>query len=68
MLDTRRLLVSLPNHKAIGWKAQIDMILKNKTISEKELSSILLRLENIAQVQIVLGHFLSDIRQTKLIE
>ena len=67
MLDTRRLLVSLPDHKAIGWKMQIDMILKNKTVSEKDLASIMGRLENIAQVQVVLGHFLSNIRQMQLV-
>lgn len=40
MLDTRRLIVSLPNHKTIGWKSQIDTILNQKTVSEKDLSSI----------------------------
>ena len=35
MLDTRRLLVSLPDHKTIGWKSQIDSLLKQKSASEK---------------------------------
>ena len=57
LLDTRRLLVSLPDHKTIAWTAQIDTILNQQTVSEKELSSILGRLENVAQVLVTLGHF-----------
>ena len=49
MLDTRRLLVSLPDHKTIEWKSQIDSLLMQKSASEKELASILGRLENVAQ-------------------
>ena len=62
MMDTRRSLVSLPDHKTIGWKSQIDSLLLNKSASEKELASVLGRLENVAQVLTVLGHFLSNIR------
>ena len=61
MLDTRRLLVSLPDHKTLGWISQIDSLLKNETVGEKKLSSMLGRLENIAQVQTILGHFLNNI-------
>ena len=67
MLDTRRLLVSLTDHKTIGWKSQIDSLLKQKSASEKELASILRRLENVAQVSTVLGHFLSNIRHMKIL-
>ena len=35
MIDTRRLLVSLRDHKTIGWISQIDAILHNKTVSER---------------------------------
>ena len=61
MLDTRRLLVSLPDHKTTGWISQIDLLLKNKTAGEKELASVLGRLENVAQVLTILGHFLRNI-------
>ena len=67
MLDTRRLLVSLPDHKTIGWKSQIDSLLKQKSASEKDLASILGRLENVAQVSTVLGHFLSNIRHMEIL-
>jgi len=39
MLDTRRLLVSLPDHKTKGWISQIDSILKKQN-SWREGSSI----------------------------
>ena len=67
MLDTRRLKVSLPDHKTIGWKSQIDQILTQKTVSEKDLSSVLGRLENVAQVLTILGHFLSNIRHMEIL-
>ena len=67
MMDTRRLLVSLPDHKTIGWKSQIDTLLINKSASEKELASVLGRLENVAQVLTVLSHFLSNIRHMQIL-
>ena len=67
MIDTRRLLVSLSDHKTIGWINQKNAILHNKTVSEKELASIFGRLENVAQVLTTLGHFLSNIRHIQII-
>ena len=67
LLDTRSLLVKLPDHKTIGWKSQIDTILSRKSVSEKDLASVLGRLENVAQVLVVLGHFLSNIRHLQII-
>jgi len=67
IIDTRRLLVSLPHHKYIAWTSQIDNILQNKTVSNTTLMSILGRLENVAQVLIILGHFLSNIRSLQMI-
>ena len=61
-INSRRWLVSLPDHKTKGWISQIDKRLKQKTVSEKDLASILGRLENVAQVLTVLWHFLSNIR------
>lgn len=43
------------------------MILKNKTVSEKDLASILGRLENVSHVMTVQGHFLYNIRQMQLV-
>ena len=35
ILDTKRLLVSLPEHKYIAWTSQIDELLNQKTVSNK---------------------------------
>ena len=50
LLDTRRLRVRLPMHKVKAWKYQIDTILLKATVGNKELQSVLGRLENVAQV------------------
>jgi len=67
VLDTRRLLVRLPDHKNIGWKSQIEQVLKSETVGWKDLASVLGRLENVAQVLVVLGHFLSNIRHLEIL-
>ena len=67
ILDTRRLLVRLPDHKNIGWKSQIQEMLDSKSVGWKDLASILGRLENVAQVLVVLGHFLSNIRHLEIL-
>ena len=67
ILDTRRLLVQLPDHKNIGWKSQIQQVLDAKSVGWKDLASILGRLENVAQVLVVLGHFLSNIRHLEIL-
>ena len=66
-IHTRRLLISLPDHKFIAWSAQIDMTLSKKTVSNKTLMSILGRLENMAQILVILGHFFSNIRHMQMI-
>ena len=66
-LETRRLLISLPKHKFIAWSSQIDSILENKSVSNKSLMSILGRLENVAQILVMLGHFLSNIRHLQIL-
>ena len=67
LIDTRRLKISLPKHKFIAWTNQIESILNSKTVSNKTLLSILGRLENVAQILIILGHFLSNIRHLQII-
>ena len=66
-LNTRSLLVSLPDHKKIGWSQQIEVLLTHNTANGKELSSILGRLENIAQIVTMFGHFLSNIRALEIL-
>ena len=65
-LDTRKLLVCLPDHKYIAWRSQIDESLKRTTVSNDTLMSILGRLENIAQLQSMMGHFLNNIRHLQI--
>ena len=67
LLDTRRLLVSLPSHKAKAWKSQIEDLLARKSVDEETLVSILGRLENIATIIPMMGHFLNNIRHLSLI-
>ena len=67
LLNTRKLLVKLPAHKAIAWTSQINNILGNRSMPNKELQSILGRLENIAQIMISLGHFLGNIRYMQIL-
>ena len=62
LLDTRKLTVSLPTHKYKAWSTQITDMLDQKTVSEKLLASVLGRLENVATIIVMMGHFLSNIR------
>ena len=61
-LDTRRLLVQLPTHKWKAWRSQITIALNSKTIDRKTLESIVGRLENVAIIIKMMGHFLNNIR------
>ena len=67
LLKSRELSVTLPSHKAIAWSSQIDNSLSNATLSNKELQSILGRLENVAQIMIPLVHFLGNIRHMQIL-
>ena len=60
-LDSRRLLVKLPFHKWKAWKSQIESALKGSSIDEKTLSSIVGRLENVAVIIKMMGHFLNNL-------
>ena len=66
-MNTRPLLVSLPEHKKIGWLEQKNKLLCHKSTGGKGLSSILERLENIAQIVSMFGHFLSNIRSLEIL-
>ena len=47
------------NDKA--WVPQIEQVLSKKSISKKTLESILGRLENVAQIVLMLGHFMNNL-------
>ena len=64
--NTRELLISLPTHKFEAWNTQIDDIIKEKTVKYKTLESILGRLENVAIILVMFGHFLNNIRSLQI--
>ena len=66
LLDTRRLKVSLPSHKSRAWSKQVQDTINQKTVSEKLLASVLGRLENIATIIPMMGHFLNKIRYLQM--
>ena len=66
LLNTRQLLVSLPTHKYNTWDDQIASIIKQKSVKYKDLESILGRLENVAIILVMLGHFLNNIRSLQI--
>jgi hypothetical protein len=65
-LNTRALLVSLPIHKFQAWDNQVTAIITAKTVAFKELESILGRLENVAIIIKMFGHFLNNIRNMQI--
>ena len=65
-LDTRRLLVSLPEHKYKAWSSQLKSFQNRKSANAKDLQSILGRLENVAIIIPMMGHFLNNIRQLEI--
>ena len=62
ILDTRQLLVILPEHKYIAWTSQTVAMIDQASTSNKELSSLLGRFENVAIIIPMFAHFLNNIR------
>ena len=65
-LNTRKLLVSLPSHKYQAWNTQVEEIITAKSVNYKTLESVLGRLENVAIIVKMFGHFLNNIRSLQL--
>jgi hypothetical protein len=57
-LNTRSLLISLPEHKALDWLRDIDTILLAKKVNYKLLETILGRLNHIACILHPMRHFM----------
>jgi hypothetical protein len=57
-LDTRRLLISLPDHKIADWIRDIDTILLAKKVHYKLLESIMGRLNHVACILQPMWHFM----------
>ena len=66
VLNTRELLIKLPQHKHKAWSAQLESFQSRKTANSKHLQSLLGRLEQIAIIIPMFGHFLNNIRTTEI--
>ncbi len=62
LYDTRRLRVSLPEHKYTAWKNSVLEMLKSGSALPKELESLINRLSHMAGVLKGSRHFLSRLR------
>lgn len=62
LLDTRRLLVHLPEDKYIAWTKQIKRILSAEWTTHKELESLIGRLTHLSVIVPHVKHFLSRLR------
>ena len=65
-LNTRSLTISLPSHKFKAWSAQVEAVLRQQRVSLESLRSILGRMENVAIIIPMFGHFLSNVRQLEI--
>ena len=61
-LDTISLIVRLPLHKFKSWTMQVESFISRKSANAEDLSLILGRMENIAILIPIFGHFLNNIR------
>ena len=61
-LDTRRLLISLPDHKYSAWTGQIQQIIDSRRVTAKTLETVLGRLTNAASILPMARHFLPRLR------
>ena len=64
--NTRLLLIALPRHKFEAWDRQILDIIEAKSVKYKLLESVLGRLENVAIILKMFGHFLNNIRSLQI--
>jgi hypothetical protein len=65
-LNTRELLVKLPSHKFIAWTSQVKTFITRSSANGDDLRSVLGRLENVAIIIPMFGHFLNNIRQLEI--
>ena len=62
LIDTRRLLLSLPHNKFVAWTEIISSVLTRGTTTAKEMESIIGRLGHIGMAVPFVHHFLSRLR------
>jgi hypothetical protein len=61
-LNTRRLIVSLPDDKFIAWTRDIEDIVKTRRVSREQLESVIGRLNHAAAIMPLTRHFLGRLR------
>jgi len=62
-LDTRRLLISLPDDKMTAWTGDITVIRKQRSVRRDSLESLIGRLNHAAAVMPLSRHFLGRLRR-----
>jgi hypothetical protein len=62
LLDTRRLMILLPQDKRLAWLQDIVKMLAKKKASHKALNSLIGRLQHVAAIIPTARHFLSRLR------
>jgi hypothetical protein len=62
LVDTRPLLLSLPNYKFVAWTAILDKVLEQGTTMAKEMESIIRRLGHLGMAIHTVYHFMSRLR------
>ena len=65
-LNSRSLTIHLPVHKHKAWSSQLSSFMTRKSANLKDIQSLLGRLENIAIIIPMMGHFLNNIRQMEI--
>ena len=65
-LNTREMLIKLPKHKFKAWSTQLASFMTRKRANGKDLQSLLGRLEQVATIIPMFGHFLNNIRNTEI--
>ena len=60
MIDTRRLVISLPYNKVIAWTADINDLLLSKgcRVKQQTLETMVGRLQHVANIMVQGNHFL----------
>jgi hypothetical protein len=61
LLDTRKMVIALPDNKVQGWTALIDKMLASPSCSAKALEELIGRLEHVCYVIPGFKHFLGDL-------
>ena len=65
-LNTREMLIKLPEHKYKAWPTKLSSFLTRKRANSKDLQSLLGRLEQVAIIIPMFGYFLNNIRYTEI--